>query len=441
MAEESGILPLTAAFTVVLVILIFALPRRYVLTPFALAACFVPAEQHAYVFGLHFYVLRILILAGLVRIWVRSERRALRWNTFDKVLVAWVFYRAFAYILLRAQGQAVIYQSGQLLEVLGMYWITRQSIRSWDDVKRIMGAFAICSFIMAPLMVQEWITGSNAFAVLGRVYTNLREGDFRAQGSFPHAIIAGSFWACLVPFFIALGVTGRHKTLYWGAVGATVAIVLACHSSTPLGGLGAVLVLMALYKYRHYGRYMFWTLFGTVAGLHMVMTGPVWSLLTRIRIVGGSTGWHRYHLIDQTIKHFREWALLGTLSTAHWGYGLFDVTNQYCLEGVWGGLLTLVLFVAVLVVAVRTTARYSLKRISIEHRWLGWGLCTAVLGHCVMFIGVGYFGQILMLLYLTFGLVGSVYDWNARLVAPAPVGRVVMDRARPPAYPQFDAIR
>ncbi len=441
MPEESGILPLTMLITILAVILIFVLPRRYFLAPFVLVACFVPAEQHAYIFGLHFYVVRILILAGIVRIWMRSERRALRWNLFDKILVAWVVYRAFAYILLRAEGQAVIYQSGQLLEVLGMYWIARQSVRTWDDIKRVAAVFAVSSFVLAPLMVQEWVTGSNPFIVLGRVYTSLREGDFRAQGSFPHAIIAGSFWVCLVPVFAALALGGRHKAFYWGAVGASVAIVFASHSSTPVGGLIAVAFFLAMYKYRHYGRHVFWCFCGTLVALHIVMTGPVWSLLAKVRLVGGSTGWHRYHLIDATIRHFREWALLGTVSTAHWGWGLFDVTNQYCLEAVWGGLLTLVLFVALLVVAVRTTARHSLRNVPNDQKWLAWGLCASLLTHCVIFLGVGYFGQILMLLYLTFGFTGAVHEWNARPVVPTPVRRVVAHRATLVTEPGADAIR
>ncbi len=426
MAEESGILPITVMITIFAMILIFVLPRRHFLAPFVLAACFVPAEQHAYVFGLHFYVLRILILAGIVRIWVRSERRALRWNLFDKILVAWVFYRAFAFILLRAQGQAVIYQSGQLLDVLGMYWVARQNIQTWDDIKRTVAVFAVSSFILAPLMVQEWVTGSNPFIVLGRVYTNLREGDFRAQGSFPHAIIAGAFWACLAPLFAALAMAGRHKAFYWIAIGASVVIVFACHSSTPLGGMMAAAFFLAIYKYRHYGRYIFWGFCGLLTALHVVMTGPVWSLLARVRLVGGSTGWHRYHLIDATIRHFREWAFLGTVSTAHWGWGLSDVTNQYCLEAMRGGLLSLVLFVAMLVVAVRATAGCSLKNMPTDQKWLAWGVCTSILTHCVIFLGVGYFGQILMLLYMTFAFAGTICEWNTQLSRPT----VVKSRGR-----------
>ena len=41
------------------------------------------------------------------------------------------------------------------------------------------------------------------------------------------------------------------------------------------------------------------------------MKAPVWALIQRIDIVGGSSGWHRYELIDQCIKHFSDWWLMG----------------------------------------------------------------------------------------------------------------------------------
>jgi hypothetical protein len=163
--------------------------------------------------------------------------------------------------------------------------------------------------------------------------------------------------------------------------------------------------------------------FGTLAGLHIVMNAPVWALLSRVTIIAGSTGYHRYLLIDAAIRHFREWALFGTLSTADWGYYLFDITNQYILEGVRGGFLTLVLFIAILVMAIRTTAGYSLKNVPDDQKWLSWGICTSILTHCVMFIGVGYFGQILILLYLTFGFSGLIYEWNTQPVVPVVVTR------------------
>ena len=413
----------TILITIALVILIFVLPRRYLLAPFVVAACFVPAEQHAYVFGLHFYVVRILVVAGIVRIFMWSEARRIPWNRFDKLLLAWAVYESCAYVLLHGDFQAVIFRSGQLLEILGMYWIARQNLRTWDDLRTVVKLFALSALIIVPFVAVEWSTGNNPFVVLGRVGTPIREGAYRCQASFPHAIIGGAFWACLAPFFIGVAVKSHGKTLCWAAVAAVVFLVMASHSSTPVGGLLVALFFMAIYRYRQYGRYMTIGFFGTLMALHVVMKSPVWSLLARVTIISGSTGYHRYILIDGAVRHFWEWALLGTLSTANWGYYLFDVTNEYILEGVRGGFPTLVLFVALLVIAIRTTARFSLKNIPDDQKWLSWGICTSVLTHCVMFLGVGYFGQILMLLYLTFAMAGLIYEWNARPVVPVAVRR------------------
>ena len=140
------------------------------------------------------------------------------------------------------------------------------------------------------------------------------------------------------------------------------------------------------------------------------MKAPVWHLIARLDVVGGSTGWHRYYLLDQAQKHFGEWVLLGTRSTAHWGRNLSDITNQYLLQGVYGGLVTLVLYVVLLVWAVKTVGGFSLRRIPISQQWLAWGICVSIIGHCISFFGVSYFGQIEMLLYLTFAIVGIIYE-------------------------------
>jgi hypothetical protein len=97
------------------------------------------------------------------------------------------------------------------------------------------------------------------------------------------------------------------------------------------------------------------------------MKAPVWFLLARLTVVGGSTGYHRAYLIDRAIANFGEWFLVGVPSTSHWGWGLQDVTNQFIVEGTRGGLLTLVLFVAVIV--------YCFK---------GLGLARAYLMHSIL---------------------------------------------------------
>lgn len=407
----------TALITVLLVILIFSLPGRYMLVPFVLTACFVPADQHASLFGLHFYVNRILIFSGIVRILIRGESRTIRWHRLDKLVLAWVLVGAVCYIVRTMEFQSIIYKSGVLVDILGMYWITRQAISSWEDIKRVIAVFALCVIVLVPFVAYEWSTGTNPFLFMGAAGTMFRGGDFRCMASFRHPIVAGSFMACLVPLFISLGVTGRHKIFYWAAVVGAVFIAFSTNSSTPIGGLMAVGLLTLAYPFRHYSRYAAISLFGFLAALHMVMKAPIWSLLFRFQIVAGSTGFHRYLIIDEAIRHFPQWMLLGTDNTEIWGEGLSDVTNNFVLEGVRGGAIPLALLVAVLYVGIRTAGWYSQRRIPRDWQWLSWALCTSLIGHCVMFIGLGYFGQIEILLYMTFALAGFAYEQNDLLDA------------------------
>jgi len=236
----------------------------------------------------------------------------------------------------------------------------------------------------------------------------------RCQAAFPHSIMLGLFWATLIPVFVGLSRSRRHRYMFWAATGSCIFIVYATASSTPLLTLLIVLFLIPLFHFRRYGRQIAYCACAMIFALHVVMNKPVWHLLCRINIIGGSTGWHRYLLIDKVIKHFNEWALLGTQDTAHWGRGLSDLTNQYILEGIRGGLVTLLLFVALLTTALRTVYKYSLSTVTETKQWFAWCLCVSILGHCVSFIGVSYFGQIMMLLYLTFAIVSLIYDLSSR---------------------------
>ena len=78
----------TVIITVILAILTIALPRKYFLASYVLAACFVPADQRIIIMDLDFTCLRILIVAGALRIFVRGEQRVIKLNKFDKLLLA-----------------------------------------------------------------------------------------------------------------------------------------------------------------------------------------------------------------------------------------------------------------------------------------------------------------------------------------------------------------
>jgi len=405
----------TILVTVLLVVQLFVVPRKYFLLPFILAACFVPADQRVIIFDLDFTPLRMLVLVGFLRTIVREERLTFKWNRFDKLVLSWAICGALIYIIQWADMRALIHKCGVLFDVIGLYWLFRINISSWDDIKSVSKIFAICSLVLAVFVGLEWATGTNPFAILGRVGTAVREGRYRCKASFPHSIMLGLFWATMVPLFVGFARQSKHKLLFWSAVVASVFIVAATASSTPILTLPIVLILLCVYKWRQYTASAGWGILASLVALHIVMRAPVWHLISRIGVVGGSTGWHRFYLIDQAINHFGEWLFLGCRSTAHWGRGLTDITNQYILEGVRGGFVTLALFLVMIYMALRILLRLSLQQQEHKQQFLIWCLIVTILGHCVAFFGASYFGQMIMWWYMTLAAVSFLYDDKKRV--------------------------
>lgn len=401
----------TLIFAVLLVVLTLTVPRKYFLVPFIAAVCFIPFDQRIIVLGLDFTPLRWLIVFGVLRMLLRGEHKEIAWNSFDKMVFAWAFCGAVVYVIKTPAMSELIYISGVTFDIIGLYWLFRQNIRSWDNVTFAVKFLAVAALISALLVLVERVTEHNPFVVLGKVGTGFHRGRYRCRGSFQHSIMLGLFWVNLVPIFVGYAMTDRSKKMYWWiATAACILIVIATGSSTPLATLLWILLLLPVFRYRQYGKLMVLGFLGIILALHIVMAKPVWHLVARLKVIPGSTGYHRYRLINAAIEHFDEWALLGTRSTAHWGYHLYDVTNYYLRQAINGGFITLLLLIIVLVMGITICGRYSLLSVRRKEQWLGWAFCVSVLGHCVSFLGVSYFGKIPMLLYLTFAVVAMTYS-------------------------------
>lgn len=387
-----------------------AVPRKYLLMPYIIAACMVPMDQRILIADLDFTALRFCVLTGFLRMWLRGEMRSVPWNVVDKLVFAWMLVGSTVYVLQWQTFSAAVNRSGVMFDGFGLYWIFRMALRNWEDIVHVLRSFAVAAILSAPFVILERVRQKSPYSFFGHSPAAFHRGRFRCAGPFPHAIMMGLFWTCLMPWFYACTRAGISKMLFWTAIAAAMVCVRLSASSTPLMAVMAVMMFMALYKYRSQGRQMTIVVAVMLVGLHIVMKQPVWHLMARVNVFGGSTGWHRFHLFDQFIKHVGEWFVLGTRSTAHWGMGLADVTNQFVLEGVRGGMLSLGIFLALVVAAVRIPAKASLRFSSPEVSWMYWGICVSVLAHLVAFWGVSYFGQIIMLLYLVFAMVALVYD-------------------------------
>ena len=386
--------------TFFMAVLIVLLPRKYFMLPFILCACFIPADQRIIIMDLDFTPLRILVAAGFFWIFLTWPHVHVRPNKFDILVFVWAICGAIIYCIQWVSTASVIHQCGVLFDIFGLYLIFTKILTSWDSVRLTIRIFAVLAVVTAVMIGMEWFTGKNPFLFLGQVHTVVREGRYRCEGPFPHSIICGLFWGLLVPLFIGMSKTERKKFVYRLAAVAGIFIVAASASSTPVLSLIIVLAGVFLFKWRRYVPAFSWCVIIMLTGLHLIMKAPVWHLLSRVNIIGGSTGWHRYNLIDQAIKHFGEWAVLGCRSTEHWGWGMRDITNQFIYEGVRGGFVTLLAFLVLLFFAFKAMFGCSIRETSQQDRLISWCFFVSLVGHCAAFLAVSYFGQIMMLWYM-----------------------------------------
>lgn len=392
--------PIGLSLTLAMGLLMVILPRRYALVPVIILVCFMTMRQRIIVAGLDFTMLRILALFGWIRLFVRQEVHLLKLNAIDKALLWWVLSSMIAYTLLWQTFDAFINRLGFAYNAVGMYFLFRLLVTRFDDVVRVFKILAIFVVPLAVSMLFEMTTGRNAFGIFGAVnpITQVRDGVLRCQGPFAHPILAGTFGATTLPLFVALWWQGGANRLLavLGVVSSTI-ITLTAGSSGPLFSYLAGILGLSLWPLRKHMRAMRWGLALMLVALHIVMKAPVWALIGRVNVFSGSTGYHRAYLIDRAIANLGDWWLIGTQSSAKWGYGLNDVTNQYFREGVNGGLLAMFLFISIIAFCFRGVGR-AIRVLDGENnsrrdQLCLWAMGAALLSHVVTFMGVSYFDQ------------------------------------------------
>jgi hypothetical protein len=413
--DPLGLLAILALGTAMLLV-----PRRYAVWPMLVMACFVAPAQRIALFTLNFDLLRIMVLFGTARLLLRREWGSFRWNRLDTSLVLWIGWEFGATMLLYGSAEALKYESGVLYDVLGMYFLFRCLVRDRRDVEQIAKAAIAVSVPVALAFLVEYSTGHNMFAVMGGVpeITLVREGRLRCQGAFAHPILAGCFWASLVPIMALLWWRGAaQRAAAVVGVAAACVIIVMCASSTPVMAMLFVVLGACLFPFRRWIRFLRWGALATILALQLVMKAPVWQLIARIDVVSGSTGWHRFYLIDNFIKHADEWCLYGSnVGTAHWGYGQFDVTNLYVVQGLHGGLIQLGLFLTLIGLGFQAAGRIARAGRDLNDVRLGWALGISLFAHAMNFLGVSYFGQINMVWYLLLATLASLTPVKAGAV-------------------------
>jgi hypothetical protein len=414
-----------AVLVVVLVagILICIWPRKKAVAAFLAAALLIPMDQVLLIGPAHFPMLRILILFGVFR--MTREKVGSRQPIFsggfreiDICVILSAVSIAVAAVLLFQEIGALVYQLGELYSIFGTYFLLRFFIRDEEDVLQAIQTLAWIAAVVAIVMSYEVTTGHNPYAVLGGAaashYVSLaaRDDRFRAQGPFAHSILAGTFGAVLVPLFVSLWWKGKkYRTVAIVGVIAGTAITLACNSSTPVLAYAAGVLALCLWPLRRQMRAIRWGIVVTLVFLQIVLKNPVWHLITKIDLTGGSSSWHRFMLIDQCIRHFGDWWLIGVKDTSVWGWDMWDTANQYVATCDNSGLLPFFLFIAVLVYGFKYLGRERLvaSREKDKNRALFlWALGSALFANVVAFFGISFFDQNIVTWYCLLAMISAV---------------------------------
>ena len=410
---ETTILPVTVILTVIVVGLILFLPRKYSVCALLAGSVVIPMGQAVGIGPFHFLVCRILILVG----WIRFGssllgQGALKLNSLDRAFVFWAVSFTIAFTYLYGNLDSFVNRLGFLYNTFGTYFLFRCAVQDAVDADRLIRVLARVCAVIAVFMVAEQFTGKNSFSILGGVpqFTIIRDGGLRSQGPFEHAILAGTFGAVMLPLFIGLWQWDRSsRTTALLGIAASTAMTITSRSSTPVMVYAAGIVALCFWPFRRRMRLFRWGVLTTLVALHLVMKAPVWALIGRMDVIGVSSGYHRYMLVDQTIRHFSEWWLCGVKETAAWGWDLGDTANQYVETAITGGVFTLGLFITVLVLGFQRIG--AARKLSVSDPYSErrlWMLGACLFANLVAFVGITYFDQTQVAWFALLAMISSI---------------------------------
>src|SRR3989304_8846129 len=100
MEDLTQIHPASLAFALISGFLMLLLPGRAAMVPLLFAVGFIPLQQRVVIFTLDFFVLRIIVLFGWMRVMMRGEFQGLVLNRVDKLVLLWALSSILMFTLL-----------------------------------------------------------------------------------------------------------------------------------------------------------------------------------------------------------------------------------------------------------------------------------------------------------------------------------------------------
>jgi hypothetical protein len=409
---------------VVCIVGLIAAKKESAIVFFLVGCCYMTDSQGVSILGANFPIFRLLLLAGIFRVVSQGEGLAGGLNTMDKLLLAWggwVIFASFFHEWLPGSGPK--FAIGAVFNVLAFYFMLRSFCRTPEDVYHLFGMLCWILAPVAILMLVEQVAHRNYFSVFGGVdpVPDFRNGRYRAQGPFSHAILAGTVGAGCVP--LVLATWSRQKVRAIIGLVSCLLMVVASASSGPIMSLMFAVGGVFLFRYQKLVRNLVRAAIPVYLLLMLLMERPPYYLISKIDLTGASTGWHRSFLIEQTIAHLDEWWLFGTDRTRHWmpSQGRIsefhtDITNQYIAYGVNAGLLSMLLVIAGIWLAFKVVGGAARDDgVDRNTKFLLWCLGASLFAYCASGVSVAFFGQALFFFWLPIACLATFMNRESTL--------------------------
>ena len=127
-----------------------------------------------------------------------------------------------------------------------------------------------------------------------------------------------------------------------------------------------------------------------------------------VNVIGASSGYGRAELIDNFVRHFGDWWLLGAKTTASWGWDMYDLCDQFVAVGAVGGLAAFIFFIVMIkrAFAAVGTARKAVAGNRRQESLL-WSLGAALFAYIVAFFGISLWDQTQVAWLALFAMIGA----------------------------------
>jgi hypothetical protein len=409
---ETCLSPITICLLILAIVYVFISRNKSIILLLVSLSIFIPQTQKIVIGGIDFPNLRIICLIGWLSVLLGNKRK-INILKLDKLIILWAIVNFISYVLLWQSISAIIFKGAFLFDTIGLYFLFRYYITSSEDILAITKLLIILSVIISFFMLFEQHTHRNLFSIFGLPeFSELRNGRLRAQGPFRHAILAGVYGATTFPYiFILFWSEKRNRIFFYFGIISSLMIVVASSSSTPLISLLAATLAIMLWPLHNQMSVIRKLLVITLIILHFSMKAPVWALISRIDFTSGNSSYHRYLLVDGFIRHISDWFLIGTKTTQTWAADFLDmqdVSNRFVTEGINGGLIGFILFIAIIVTCFKMVGTKVRETEDPGLRKCIWALGAAVFTHITAFFGINYFDQTTILWYLLLAFIASL---------------------------------